>query len=75
MTTRGYTVASSEISHATDKTAPVYSLEFEVYRSSTFLVVNDEKGNRVAHLDIEHDDWDALVRHTNRVRRADKVDS
>lgn len=56
-----------------DNQAATRSLAFEVYRSTTFVVIRDEHGRLVAHLDIDSGDWDALMHHTSQVRRADQA--
>ncbi len=71
---RSHTVEAGEIS-TPGKGTPAFTFEFAVFRTSTFVVLRDAAGTVVGHFDITSGDWDALIKHSSRVRDADRKTS
>lgn len=71
---RAHTITAHDTTRPGDEAA-TYSLTFEVFRTTTFVIIRDEHGRTVAHLDITSADWNQLARFTGNVRQADQAEA
>jgi hypothetical protein len=69
---RSHTVEAAEISDQA-KGTPAFTFEFEVFRTSTFVILKDAAGSAAGQFEIASESWDALIEHSSRVRSADKA--